>query len=292
MVRPIGSRFSILPSILHLCLGFAVAIALAGVPFLARASDPPAALEAIQSQGHLTVAVKDNWSPLGFRDRTGELQGLEIDLARGLAEEILGDRDAVVFYPVSNRDRLRVVMDGEVDLAIAGVTATRVRSRLVDFSGPYYFDGVTFVVSDTTAQEPADLAAATIAAIDGSTTVAAVRYFISNPNLVAVDSYEGGKALLEAGEVDAFAGDTTVLAGWVREFRDYRLLPFQLSLEPLCVVMPKGLQYDDLRQSIRGILENWRATGWLREKAVEWGLPVPGAGDAGAVGAKHLGDKL
>ncbi|MBE9040332.1 transporter substrate-binding domain-containing protein [Oscillatoriales cyanobacterium LEGE 11467] len=277
---PVGSRFSIPRFLLHLCLGFAFAIALMGVQFLAIDPSPAATFEEIVTRGYLVVAVKDNLRPMGFRDRTGELQGLEIDLARELAEDILGDRDAVVFQPVSNRERLQVVMDGEVDFAIAGVTATAARSRLVDFSLPYYFDGVTFVMLDAVAQDaasitPADLNDATIAAIDGSSTVAAVRYFISNPNLVAVDSYEAGKALLEAGEVDAFAGDTTVLAGWVQEFPQYRLVEFQLSLEPLCVVMPKGLQYDDLRRSIRDAIERSIASGWLREKATEWGLPLP-----------------
>ena len=56
----------------------------------------------IESRGRLIVAVKDNWYPLGYRDGTGELRGFEIDLARRLALDLLGDETAVEFRPVSN----------------------------------------------------------------------------------------------------------------------------------------------------------------------------------------------
>jgi len=91
-------------------------------------------LEKIKQRGSLIVAVKENLRPLGFRNTAGNLQGLEIDLAKRLAAEILGNPEAVVLQPVSNRDRLSVITDNKVDLTIARVAATAARSRLVDFS--------------------------------------------------------------------------------------------------------------------------------------------------------------
>jgi len=99
----------------------------------------------IQQRGYLNMAVKDNLRPLGFRDAQGNLQGLEIDLAKQLANDLLGNTEAVKLQPVANSDRLPVVYNQEVDLAIATVTATESRSRIVSFSVPYYYDGAAIV---------------------------------------------------------------------------------------------------------------------------------------------------
>ena len=103
-----------------------------------------AELAAILRRGHLIVAVKDNLRPLGFRDGTGQLQGLEIDLARRLAQDLFGTTDAVILKPVTNNNRLPAVLSGEVDLAIANVTTTANRLRLVNFSQPYYFSSIGY----------------------------------------------------------------------------------------------------------------------------------------------------
>lgn len=64
-------------------------------------------LARIKKRGHLVVAVKEDVPGLGSRDpQTGELSGLEIDLARAIAMEIFGDPDKVVFRPVHTRERL------------------------------------------------------------------------------------------------------------------------------------------------------------------------------------------
>ena len=98
-------------------------------------------LKEIQQRKKLIVAVKDNLPLLGFRDEKGNLQGLEIDIARKLATEIFGNAESVQLLPVANQDRLKVAIEGNVDLTIARVTATATRSRVVDFSRYYYLDG-------------------------------------------------------------------------------------------------------------------------------------------------------
>lgn len=270
----LSPRFSFPRLCQRLCLGLIFGSILAGAQLFALPGWA-ASLEDIEARGQLIVAVKENWRPLGFRDQNGQLRGLEISLARRLAEELLGNPDAVTFQPVSNLDRLRVVADGEVDLAIAGITATESRARVVGFSSPYYLDGVTFVTLETGLQNIKDLENQTIALLEGSSTLAALRYFLPKAHLVGVASYVEGKARLEAGEANAFAGDSSVLAGWVQDYSQYRLLPFQLSVEPLCVAMPKGLQYDELRRRVREAIDLWTAEGWLLDQALYWRLPVP-----------------
>jgi polar amino acid transport system substrate-binding protein len=242
--------------------------------FLGTGSIASAAeLPEIQRRGYFNIAVKDNLRPLGFRDENGNLQGLEIDLAQRLAVDLLGKPNAVKLQPVANRDRLSVVLNNQVDFAIARVTATESRSRIVSLSVPYYYDGSYIVVKDTGIRQIKDLAKRKIAVLNHSSTIADVRYYVPNAELVGVNSYEEARKQMESNAVAAFSADASVLSGWVQEYPQYRLLPAKLSTAPLSVVLPKGLQYDDLRRQVNEAIARYLAEGWLKERAQYWGLP-------------------
>ncbi len=232
-----------------------------------------AKLPEIQERGYLRIAVKNNLRPLGFTDVSGKLQGLEIDLAKALAQDLLGSLNAVKLKPVLNSDRMTVVLNNQVDLTIARVTATSSRARLVSFSVPYYFDGTVLVTKDASAQRLVDFARRKIAVLKKSSTIAEVKYYIPTAELVGVNSYEEARSLLEKNNCDAFAADASVLSGWLQQYSGYRLLSTKLSTQPLSVVMPKGLQYDELRQRVNEAIARYIANGWLPERVKYWGLP-------------------
>jgi polar amino acid transport system substrate-binding protein len=231
-----------------------------------------AELAEIQARGELTVAVKDNLRPLGFEDAEGNLRGFEIDLARRLAQEIFGDPEAVRLQPVMNKRRLDVVLKGEVDLTIAQVSQTPARSRLVTFSPYYYLDRIAFVTKRENLDELSALQPEKIAVLNQSSAIAEVRFRFPQAQLIGVDSYQAALSTLEAGEAVAFAGDETVLAGWIQEFPEYRLLSERIGGEALAVVMPKGLQYSSLHQLVNQTIRQLKQSGWLQQKAEEWGL--------------------
>jgi len=251
-------------------LSLAIGLVVFGV---APAPVGSAELQEIEQRGKLIVAVKDNLRPLGFRDAGGNLQGLEIDIGKRLAEELLGKPDAVVFQPVQNIDRLNVVLEGQVDLAIAKVTATESRLRVVDLSRPYYLDGTGLLTKETAIAKLKDLETQTIAVLNGSSTIAVIKYALPTAKLVGVASYQEARTLLENGTASAFAADNSVLSGWVQEYPEYRMLPVRLSAAALCVVMPKGLQYTKLQDRVNQAIARWQASGWLAERAAAWGLP-------------------
>ena len=67
-------------------------------------------LARIKKRGHLIAAVKQDVPGFGYRDpHTGELQGLEIDLAHAIAQEIFGDPTKVAFRPAKTGERLSLV---------------------------------------------------------------------------------------------------------------------------------------------------------------------------------------
>lgn len=230
-------------------------------------------LATIRARGHLVVGVKDDWRPLSFTDDTGNLVGFEIDIATRLAELLFGDAEAVVLRPMSNQERIAAVLKDEVDLAIAGLSMTPMRERILDFSYPYYLDGTGFITNNFRILTLKDLRNQKIAVIEGSSAIPSIRYILPSARLVGVSSYQAALVQAEARQVTAVAADITVLAGWLQEHPDYRFLPSFLTAEPLAVAMPKGNQYKDLRQFVNHAIVQWHDEGWLEQQADLWGLP-------------------
>jgi polar amino acid transport system substrate-binding protein len=255
---------------------FSVGLLFGGAVLFAPFQLQAAELDEIEQRGYLVVAVKDNLRPLGFRSPDGQLQGFEIDLARQLAEELLDQPDAVQFRAVQNQERLPALLSGEVDLVIAQLTTTSSRSRLVDFSLPYYVDGAALVTRNSDIQRLSDLAGQPVAVLAGSSTIATVRSLIPSIQLVAARSYQEAYEQLERGDAIAFAADASVLAGWVQEYPNYRLLPTLLSAEALSVAMPRGNQYGELRQRVNAALNRLWEQGWIQDRIEYWGLPEAG----------------
>ncbi|MFM2305016.1 MAG: hypothetical protein RLZZ135_2428 [Cyanobacteriota bacterium] len=257
---------------------------------------PAGTLTEIQQRHKVVIAVKDNLAPLGFRDRNGNLQGLEIDIARQLATELSNHEHAnasppvlsrskteipsrspqqpatAELIPVVNQNRLKVVIDGTVDLAIARVTITPTRSHVVDFSRYYYLDGTGIVTDRVEIVKTRDLVGKKVAVLNNSSTIATLQYMIPQAQLVGVDSYQQAQQLLATQKVIAIAADRSLLIGWAQTNPKYHLLPDKLSTEALGIVIPKGIKYQPLRDSIDRAIDRWQASGWLQQRIEYWGL--------------------
>ncbi|MEO1377874.1 MAG: transporter substrate-binding domain-containing protein [Cyanobacteria bacterium J06635_10] len=265
---------------LHLLLSAVVILCFTSLFLnLGTLSVSAASLKEIQQRGYIIVAVKDNLPPLGFKDESGKLQGLEIELAQRLAKDLLGKPDVVEldklvkFKPVTNLQRLKAVESGEVDMAIAKVTATASRERIVNFSVPYYFDGGVIATKDTSIQKLKDLQNSKIAVLKNSSTIASLKYYLPKAELVGVKSYREAQRSIENNQVAAFAADMSSLSNWIKQNPQYRLLTTKISTQPLSVVMPKGLQYDELRRSVSQLIASYIEKGWLKERTINWSLP-------------------
>ena len=243
-------------------------------PGLAR----PSALRQINQRGTLIVGVKENLRPLGYRDSQNQLQGLEIEIARQLAIELLGADATVEFKPLLNQDRLAALLNGEVDLLVARLSVTEARLRLVEFSSPYYIDGTAFLTPASSTPDRqmrlGDLRQQSVAVLNGSDTIPTVRSLLPDLRLQGVDSYVEAQTLLDAGAVAAVAADASVLTGLAQENPNYALIPTLISAEALGIAMPKGQQHRDLHQQVNHIVERWQTNGWLRQQIATAGLPA------------------
>ena len=56
-------------------------------------------MEQILKNDKIVVGVKYDSKPFGFKDKNGNLQGFDIELAKKIAKHILGDENKVEFVP-------------------------------------------------------------------------------------------------------------------------------------------------------------------------------------------------
>jgi polar amino acid transport system substrate-binding protein len=93
-------------------------------------------LAAIKQRGTLIVGVKVDYPPFGFRSPSGEIEGIEPELAADVAKS-LGVRLELV--PVVASNRIQLLQQGKIDLIIATMNSTMERRSAVDIVRPYYY---------------------------------------------------------------------------------------------------------------------------------------------------------
>jgi len=96
-------------------------------------------LSAVIKRGELIVACQDYYPPWGYRDAQNNNVGMDIDIAKELANEL---KVKLTLMPVpSAPDKINFLLSGKVDVAIANMTATLARWGVIDFTNPYVIDG-------------------------------------------------------------------------------------------------------------------------------------------------------
>ncbi len=94
------------------------------------------ALATIKQRGTLRVGVKIDYPPFGFRSPSGEIVGIEPDLAANVAKS-LGVKLELV--PVTATNRIQLLEQGKIDLILATMSPTMVRRWAVEIVRPYYY---------------------------------------------------------------------------------------------------------------------------------------------------------
>jgi polar amino acid transport system substrate-binding protein len=120
--------------------GLAVALCVLALTMWA----PPASagsLDEIRSRGKLVVGVKTDYAPLGFIDASGHNAGVEIELAKFIARQLLGDPAKVEFVPVVFKNRVDYLLSGKIDMILATMVTTPDRLKIVDATIPYLRPG-------------------------------------------------------------------------------------------------------------------------------------------------------
>jgi len=135
-------------------------LALLLLPLLLQAGEKPV----------LRAVTDPSFVPFEMMDRkTGEMVGFDMDILREVANRAGFEYR---LQTMSFNGIIPALQTGSVDIALAGITITEKRERIVDFSAPYYDSGLRLLVSanDSTVGNIDDLTGKRVACKIGSTS--------------------------------------------------------------------------------------------------------------------------
>jgi polar amino acid transport system substrate-binding protein len=231
----------------------------------------------------LRVATSGTQPPLNAISKDGQLIGLEVDLARLLAEA-MGVDLSLTSMPFP--DLLPALKEGKVDMVLSGLSITAERSRDFAFVGPYLLSGKSVLTDSrtlTSMKTPRDLdrPELTLAALENSTSQSYVRRVAPKAKLVATRDYEAAVAMVVSGEANALVADLPVciLAVMRHPNKDLGTLSTPLTVEPVGIALSPGdARFQNLVENYleaierRGILDELR-TRWLEKS--DWMSALP-----------------
>lgn len=209
-------------------------------------------MDAIQSRGRLTAGVAYDIPGMGYKDpRTGMIEGFESDLARAIAEKLLGGRDRIDFSQVTDEQRIRALQNDLVDVVLSQITITPDRAEQVDFSVPYLVTREALLVpKGSSIKRLEDLAGKRIAVTAGSISLRRMRASLPSlpgATLVITPLSFGNVEAVAKGEADAAANDlinlTMLQHAWKRP-DDYVLIDIgdRFDAKPFGIGVKKGRQ--------------------------------------------------
>ncbi len=234
-------------------------------------NNPKDDLETITKRGKLIVGVRNDTKPFGYKDINGTLQGYDIDLAKYIAKDILGDEEAVEFIPVNASNRISKLNAREVDIVIATMSITDQRQLVVDFSVPYHVAGQAILVkkgSDITSLR--QLNNRKVIIIYGSTGEMSIRRNVPDASIIGFRSYLDAFKALKAGEADAMIADDTILLNLALNDDSVKILPKRYSREPYAIAFRRGGGADSLRERVNFLINNLLVTGKLEKMQKKW----------------------
>lgn len=224
-------------------------------------------LQDIIDDGKIVVGVKQDYRPWGYLTSDGQLAGLEIDLAREVAERLGVEVELV---PVVASNRMQFLQQGRIDLIIATMSDNEERRKVVGMVQPNYYAGGTNVIAPKSAefQQWADLEGKDVCTLQGSYYNRRVTE-LYGPNLVAFAGLPEAVSALKNGSCVAFLYDNTWIESQLAsdpQWADYEM-PFPTEdPEEWSLAVPLEELDQPYGKKISEIVTDWHKTGFLIER--------------------------
>ncbi|OQB01899.1 MAG: ABC transporter glutamine-binding protein GlnH precursor [Chloroflexi bacterium ADurb.Bin222] len=163
----------------------------------------------IRERGAIIVGIRYDLEPFSFISANGELAGLEIDLAHELAQRWLGNPEAVILRQLRSDTAAQHLIEGDVDIVLAGVPHTHNNEQEIDFSPPYFINGDALLTfPDTGIRALGDVNGRTIGIV--SWTDAGQRLKSAapvTPTLTVYDNFFQVTEALRTRQIEAYADE-------------------------------------------------------------------------------------
>ena len=227
-------------------------------------------LDAIKKRDKLIVGVKYDTNLFGLKDpASGEVKGFDIDIAKELAKELLGDEKKIELKEVTSKTRIPMLDKGDIDLIIATMTITDERKKQVNFSDIYYKAGQSLLVKKgSEVKSVDDLKGKKVLTAKGSTSAQNIRKKAPDAEVLEFDNYADAFTALKAGKGDALTTDNTILLGMSLQDPNYVLTGGLFTDEPYGIAIKKG--DEGMTKTVNDFLKKIKDNGRYNEIYKNW----------------------
>lgn len=179
----------------------------------------------ILARGKLIVGTGSTNPPWHFRDEAGNLAGFDVDVAKIVAKGLFDDPEKVEFVNQASDARIPNVVTDKVDITCQFMTVTAARAQLVNFTIPYYREGVGLLMmkggkyADHTAMKAAG-DAVTVSVLQNVYAEEMVHQALPAAKVDQYDSVDLMYQALNSGRADAAATDMSSLKWFMKQNPD------------------------------------------------------------------------
>ncbi len=211
---------------------------------LSPRGDGSPTLNRIIEKGELRVGMAGNMPPMNMTTKTGELIGMEVDIAEVLAGALGVELKLVT---LDFAELLPALEAGKLDMVMSSMTMTPKRNIKVAFVGPYFASGKGLLTKLKTLVSITDPSAidgpnTRLVALAGSTSEQFVKVVVPKARLVTTKNYDDAVRMVIQDKVDAMVADFPFCAVTVIRNPGEGLLPLvsPLTYEPIGIALPAG----------------------------------------------------
>ena len=222
-------------------------------------------------RGRLLVGVKADYKPWGFRDTSGNLVGMEIDMAQDVADA-MGVKLELV--PVQSSNRMQFLQQGKIDLIIATMSDRTDRRKVVGIPEPnYYTSGTNVLAKKGAVSAWSDLTDKPVCGKQGAfyNKIVSQRY---GAKIIAFVGNAEAKQALKDGRCIAWVYDDSSIMSDLSDpaWADYEMpLPTEDD-NPWGLAVPLEEMDGIWGNFMAGMIYRWHVTGRLIELEEKWGI--------------------
>lgn len=229
----------------------------------ARAPQPP-------PPAPLVVGMTPDSPPLIF-EMNDKIMGVDADFAQLLAQEL---KRPLVFMKARWARLIPLLLEGQIDIIMSGMTATEARKVQIDFTNPYLKTRIVTIMRAREIEKYNSLkkimdASGSVGVVSKTTAEALVRRRFPKARIVGYASVQNGIFDLKTGRIDLFVGDGPTLL-WLVSKDEAVLAGFWKPLAEESLAWGVNRTNTELVSTVNAVLAKWKQDGTLRRVLVRW----------------------
>jgi len=229
----------------------------------------------VLDRGVLRVGVQGAFKPWAFRAPDGKLQGIEVDLAKTVADRMGVELEPVV---ISSANRMEFLQQGKIDLLIGAMSDRSDRRKVVGIVEPsYWTSGPTLMAKEGVISSWDDIKGKPVCGKQGVfyNKIAEVEF---GARVIAFGGNTEAKEALRSGKCVAWVYDDTSISADLAsgEWDGFEMPVDTVFSNPWGAAVPLEEQDGIWGTFMSGMAYNWHKEGTLIELEKKWGVkPSP-----------------